>query len=135
MLIANSRTTSVESFSPLLLYNVYSVNQSTRTLQPKDQSSLRFDNVIGDPSRRSPLGLIIDEAYSVISIAFLFFVEPNSYNEALTESCWIEAMQEELNEFERIKVYEMVPRLDRVIYKALYGKCDSIDTQWLLNLT
>ncbi|GJR55619.1 hypothetical protein Tco_1406140 [Tanacetum coccineum] len=45
------------------------------------------------------------------------------------ESCWIEAMQEELNEFERIEVYEMVPRLDRVILKK-HGmdKCDSIDT-------
>ncbi|GJV99097.1 retrovirus-related pol polyprotein from transposon TNT 1-94 [Tanacetum coccineum] len=32
--------------------------------------------------------------------AFLSSVEPNSYKEALTESCWIEAMQEELNEFE-----------------------------------
>ncbi|GKF14037.1 retrovirus-related pol polyprotein from transposon TNT 1-94, partial [Tanacetum coccineum] len=29
--------------------------------------------------------------------------EPKSYKEALTESCWIEAMQEELNEFERLE--------------------------------
>ncbi|GKB61179.1 copia protein [Tanacetum coccineum] len=28
-------------------------------------------------------------------------VEPKTYKEALTHSCWIEAMQEELNEFER----------------------------------
>nr|GEU91150.1 retrotransposon protein, putative, Ty3-gypsy subclass [Tanacetum cinerariifolium] len=32
--------------------------------------------------------------------AFLSSVEPKSYKEALTESCWIEAMQEEFNEFE-----------------------------------
>ncbi|GKA18492.1 hypothetical protein Tco_0698407 [Tanacetum coccineum] len=34
--------------------------------------------------------------------AFLSSVEPNSYKEALTESFWIESMQEELNEFERL---------------------------------
>ncbi|GKE69580.1 retrovirus-related pol polyprotein from transposon TNT 1-94, partial [Tanacetum coccineum] len=28
-------------------------------------------------------------------------VEPKTYKDALTQSCWIEAMQEELNEFER----------------------------------
>nr|GEX31442.1 hypothetical protein [Tanacetum cinerariifolium] len=33
--------------------------------------------------------------------AFLSSVEPKTYKEALTQSCWIEAMQEELNEFER----------------------------------
>nr|GEY58104.1 ribonuclease H-like domain-containing protein [Tanacetum cinerariifolium] len=31
------------------------------------------------------------------------FVEPKMYKDALTQSCWIEAMQEELNEFERLE--------------------------------
>nr|GEV15921.1 hypothetical protein [Tanacetum cinerariifolium] len=30
-------------------------------------------------------------------------LKPKTYNEALTQSCWIEAMQEELNEFERLE--------------------------------
>nr|GEX03872.1 hypothetical protein [Tanacetum cinerariifolium] len=38
-----------------------------------------------------------------------------TYKEALTQSCWIEAMQEELNEFERLEVWELVPRLDKVM--------------------
>nr|GFA49923.1 retrovirus-related Pol polyprotein from transposon TNT 1-94 [Tanacetum cinerariifolium] len=29
--------------------------------------------------------------------------EPKTYTEALTQSCWIEAMQEELNKFERLE--------------------------------
>nr|GFD10895.1 integrase, catalytic region, zinc finger, CCHC-type, peptidase aspartic, catalytic [Tanacetum cinerariifolium] len=37
--------------------------------------------------------------------AFLTSVEPKTYKEALTQSCWIEAMQEELNEFERLEVW------------------------------
>ncbi|GJT77925.1 retrotransposon protein, putative, unclassified [Tanacetum coccineum] len=35
--------------------------------------------------------------------AFLTSIEPKTYKDALTQSCWIEAMQEELNEFERLK--------------------------------
>nr|GEV86760.1 retrovirus-related Pol polyprotein from transposon TNT 1-94 [Tanacetum cinerariifolium] len=42
-------------------------------------------------------------------------VEPKTYKDALTQSCWIEAMQEKLNEFERLKVWEIVPRPDKVI--------------------
>nr|GEV75549.1 retrovirus-related Pol polyprotein from transposon TNT 1-94 [Tanacetum cinerariifolium] len=47
--------------------------------------------------------------------AFLTAVEPKTYKDALTQSCWIEAMQEELNEFERLEVWELVPRLDKVM--------------------
>ncbi|GKD30485.1 retrovirus-related pol polyprotein from transposon TNT 1-94 [Tanacetum coccineum] len=52
-------------------------------------------------------------------------VEPKTYKDALTQSCWIEAMQEVLNEFEHLKVWELIPRPDKVmvitlkwIYKA-----------------
>ncbi|GJT71731.1 retrovirus-related pol polyprotein from transposon TNT 1-94 [Tanacetum coccineum] len=41
------------------------------------------------------------------------------YIDALTESCWIEAMQEELNEFERLEVWELVPRPDCVMIITL----------------
>nr|GEW75709.1 hypothetical protein [Tanacetum cinerariifolium] len=46
-------------------------------------------------------------------------MEPKTYKDALTQSCWIEAMQEELNEFERLKVWELVPRPDKVMVIAL----------------
>ncbi|GJU43536.1 retrovirus-related pol polyprotein from transposon TNT 1-94, partial [Tanacetum coccineum] len=47
---------------------------------------------------------------------------PNSkhnYKDALTQACWIEAMQEELNKFERLKVWELVPRPDKVMVITL----------------
>ncbi|GKF21137.1 retrovirus-related pol polyprotein from transposon TNT 1-94 [Tanacetum coccineum] len=34
---------------------------------------------------------------------FLTAVEPKTYKDALTQACWIEAMQEEYNEFERLE--------------------------------
>nr|GEU78208.1 hypothetical protein [Tanacetum cinerariifolium] len=56
-----------------------------------------------------------------------------TYKEALTQSCWIEAMQEELNEFERLEVWELVPRPDKVmvitlkwIYKVKLDKLGGI---------
>nr|GEX91646.1 hypothetical protein [Tanacetum cinerariifolium] len=42
-----------------------------------------------------------------------------TYKEALTQSCWIEAIQEELNEFERLDVWELVPRPDQVMVITL----------------
>ncbi|GKA12877.1 retrovirus-related pol polyprotein from transposon TNT 1-94 [Tanacetum coccineum] len=51
--------------------------------------------------------------------AFLTAVEPKTYKDALTQSCWINAIQEELNEFEHLKVWELVPRPDKVMVITL----------------
>nr|GEV33171.1 retrovirus-related Pol polyprotein from transposon TNT 1-94 [Tanacetum cinerariifolium] len=42
-----------------------------------------------------------------------------TYKDALTQSCWIEAMQKELKEFERLEVWELVPRPDKVMVITL----------------
>nr|GEX03357.1 retrovirus-related Pol polyprotein from transposon TNT 1-94 [Tanacetum cinerariifolium] len=42
-----------------------------------------------------------------------------TYKDALTQACWIEAMQEELNEFERLEVWELVSRPDKVMVITL----------------
>nr|GEX97999.1 integrase, catalytic region, zinc finger, CCHC-type, peptidase aspartic, catalytic [Tanacetum cinerariifolium] len=87
---------------------------------------------VQDDSTGSPSSTMVDQdAPSAISTrlqlyeqalfcyydAFLTSVEPKTYKEALTQSCWIEAMQEELNEFERLEVWELVPRPDKVMEK------------------
>nr|GEY04159.1 retrovirus-related Pol polyprotein from transposon TNT 1-94 [Tanacetum cinerariifolium] len=46
-------------------------------------------------------------------------VEPKTYKDALTQACWIIAMQDELNEFERLEVWELVPRPDKVMVITL----------------
>ncbi|GJR49985.1 putative ribonuclease H-like domain-containing protein [Tanacetum coccineum] len=51
--------------------------------------------------------------------AFLTSVEPKNYKDALTQACWIEAMQEELHEFDRLEVWELVPRPDKVMIITL----------------
>nr|GFC78799.1 hypothetical protein [Tanacetum cinerariifolium]GFC78844.1 hypothetical protein [Tanacetum cinerariifolium] len=44
----------------------------------------------------------------------LSLMEPKTYKDALTQSCWIEAMQEELNEFERLEHVVTVKIGDRL---------------------
>nr|GFA77704.1 retrovirus-related Pol polyprotein from transposon TNT 1-94 [Tanacetum cinerariifolium] len=46
-------------------------------------------------------------------------LEPKTYKDALTQSCWIEAMQEELNVFERLEVWELVPPPDKVMEEGI----------------
>nr|GEX34358.1 integrase, catalytic region, zinc finger, CCHC-type, peptidase aspartic, catalytic [Tanacetum cinerariifolium] len=85
-----------------------STSQTTQETPSPSYSSWKdhlIDNVIGDPSRLvSTRHQLQDEAILCYFDAFLYYVEPKSYKEALTESCWIEAIQEELNEFERLDV-------------------------------
>ncbi|GKA94134.1 uncharacterized mitochondrial protein-like protein [Tanacetum coccineum] len=45
--------------------------------------------------------------------------ESKNYKEAMEESCWVEAMQEEIHEFERLEVWELVPRPDRAMIISL----------------
>nr|GEX08812.1 retrovirus-related Pol polyprotein from transposon TNT 1-94 [Tanacetum cinerariifolium] len=63
-----------------------------------------LDNIISQISRPVSTRLQLHEqALLCYYDAFLTSVEPKTYKEALTQSCWIEAMQEELNEFERLE--------------------------------
>nr|GEZ05351.1 hypothetical protein [Tanacetum cinerariifolium]GEZ41744.1 hypothetical protein [Tanacetum cinerariifolium] len=46
-------------------------------------------------------------------------IEPKTCKDTLTQACWIKAMQEELNEFEHLEVWELVPRPDKVMVITL----------------
>nr|GEU43855.1 hypothetical protein [Tanacetum cinerariifolium] len=64
-----------------------------------------LDNVIGNPSQPvSTRKQLQTDAMWCYFDAFLTSVEPNNYKEALTESSWIEVMQEEIHELKRLQV-------------------------------
>ncbi|GKA45575.1 retrovirus-related pol polyprotein from transposon TNT 1-94 [Tanacetum coccineum] len=44
-----------------------------------------------------------------------FNLEPKNFKQAMTEPSWINAMQEEIHEFQRLEVWELVPCLDKVL--------------------
>ncbi|GJV50909.1 retrovirus-related pol polyprotein from transposon TNT 1-94 [Tanacetum coccineum] len=79
-----------------------------------------LENIIGELDRLVSTRLQLHEqALFCYYDAFLTAVKPKTYKDALTQSCWIEVMQEELNEFERLEVWELVPRPDKVMVITL----------------
>ncbi len=67
-----------------------------------------LESIIGDLDR----GVITRNSlrHSMNHMAFVSQVEPTSIKEAIEDEHWILAMQEELNQFERNNVWELVPR-------------------------
>ncbi|GJT14385.1 retrovirus-related pol polyprotein from transposon TNT 1-94 [Tanacetum coccineum] len=79
-----------------------------------------LENIIGELARPVSTRLQLHkQALFCYYDAFLTAVEPKTYKDALTQASWIEAMQEELNEFERLEVWDLVPRLDKVMVITL----------------
>ncbi|GKA16299.1 retrovirus-related pol polyprotein from transposon TNT 1-94 [Tanacetum coccineum] len=73
-------------------------------------------NVIGNPSRPvSTRCQLQTDAMWCIFDAFLSSVKPKNFKEALLRSSWTDAMQEEIHEFKRLQVWELVPRPDYVM--------------------
>ncbi|GKF05524.1 hypothetical protein Tco_0036192, partial [Tanacetum coccineum] len=63
-----------------------------------------LENIIGELDRLVSTRLQLHEqALFCYYDAFLTAIEPKTYKDALTQSCWIEAMQEELNVFKRLE--------------------------------
>ncbi|GJV42595.1 retrovirus-related pol polyprotein from transposon TNT 1-94 [Tanacetum coccineum] len=72
-------------------------------------------NMTGDPSRSvSTRKQLETDAMWCYFDAFLTSVAPKNFKQAMTEPSWINAMQEEIHEFERLEVWELVPCPDNV---------------------
>nr|GEZ25514.1 retrovirus-related Pol polyprotein from transposon TNT 1-94 [Tanacetum cinerariifolium] len=108
----------VEVFPPVNVDSTSSPSSTTveqdapstsNSTTPTETQSLIIPQDVGDDN------LDIEVAHMGSDSLF----EPKTYKEALTQSCWIEAMQEELNEFERLEVWELVPRPDKM---SMMGK-------------
>nr|GEV23278.1 integrase, catalytic region, zinc finger, CCHC-type, peptidase aspartic, catalytic [Tanacetum cinerariifolium] len=70
-----------------------------------------LDNIIGKLERPVSTRLqLYEQALFCYYDAFLTSRKPKTYKDTVTQACWIEAMQEELNEFEHLEVWELVPR-------------------------
>ncbi|GJW90816.1 putative ribonuclease H-like domain-containing protein [Tanacetum coccineum] len=83
-----------------------------------------LDNIISELKRPVSTRLqLYEQALFCYYNAFLTSVDPKNYKDTLTQACWIEAMQEELNEFERLEVWELVPHPDKVMVITLKWIC------------
>nr|GEX56995.1 integrase, catalytic region, zinc finger, CCHC-type, peptidase aspartic, catalytic [Tanacetum cinerariifolium] len=139
-------------FSILILENVFEASSSldvipivVHTAAPNSEHVNKWtkdhllDNIIGELERPVSTRLQLHkQALFCYCDAFLSSVKHKTYKYALTQACWIEAMQEELNEFERLEVWELVPCPDKLMEpwiphcsskdKAKIFCCDPVDT-------
>ncbi|GKB51899.1 retrovirus-related pol polyprotein from transposon TNT 1-94 [Tanacetum coccineum] len=104
---SNSQTTP-ETQSPVIPNDVEEDNHDLDVAHMNNDPFFGIPNLEND-SEASSLDVIPTVVHNAT---------PNSehtYKDALTQSCWIEAMQEELNEFERLEVWELVSCPDKVM--------------------
>ncbi|GJR13059.1 retrovirus-related pol polyprotein from transposon TNT 1-94 [Tanacetum coccineum] len=90
-------------------------NQSTQPHEHirKWTDSHPLDNIIGNPSRPvSTRKQLATDALWCFYNSVLSKVEPKNFKSAATEDCWFQAMQEEIHEFDRLDVWELVPPPD-----------------------
>nr|GEV60796.1 retrovirus-related Pol polyprotein from transposon TNT 1-94 [Tanacetum cinerariifolium] len=112
--------TSAQSSSTVSPHSIVQPDHQIPQHNSKWTKDHPLHNIIGQLSRPVSTRLQLHEqALFCYYDAFLTSVEPKTYKEALTQSCWIEAMQEELSEFERLEVWELVPRPDKVMVITL----------------
>ncbi|GKD36270.1 retrovirus-related pol polyprotein from transposon TNT 1-94, partial [Tanacetum coccineum] len=98
------------------------LNQSTQPHEHirKWTDSHPLDNIIGNPSRPvSTRKQLATDALWCFYNSVLSKVEPKNFTSAVTEDCWFQAMQEEIHEFDRLDVWELVPPPDSAMIIAL----------------
>ncbi|GJX83321.1 retrovirus-related pol polyprotein from transposon TNT 1-94 [Tanacetum coccineum] len=79
-----------------------------------------LDNIIGNPSRPvSTRKQLATDALWCFYNSVLSKVEPKNFKSAVTEDCWFQAMQDEIHEFDRLDVWELVPPPDCAMIIAL----------------
>ena len=86
-------------------------NQVTAEPQRMTKWTKHIDNqlIIGDP--QSKVQTRSATANFCLFVSFVSLIEPKKIDEALTDHHWIAAMQDELSQFERNKVWKLVPQV------------------------
>nr|GFA17107.1 retrovirus-related Pol polyprotein from transposon TNT 1-94 [Tanacetum cinerariifolium] len=99
--------------------------ESTHVTQPhhhlrKCSKDHPLDNIIGNPSRPvSTRKQLVTDALWCFYNSVLSKLEPKNFKSAINEDCSFQAMQYEIHEFDRLQVWELVPRTDCVMITAL----------------
>ncbi|GJR25953.1 putative ribonuclease H-like domain-containing protein [Tanacetum coccineum] len=79
-----------------------------------------LDNIIGNLSWPvSTRKQLATDALWCLYNSVLSKFKPKNFKFAITEDCWLQAMQDEIHEFDRLQVWELVPQLDCVMIISL----------------
>nr|GEW87772.1 hypothetical protein [Tanacetum cinerariifolium] len=105
-----SEAPSDQSSSTAIIHTIMHLDHQISKHNSKWTTDHPLENIIGQLARPVSTRLQLHEqAFFYYYDDFLTSVEPKTYKDALTQSCWIEEMQEELNEFERLGIWELLP--------------------------
>src|ERR1044072_2198620 len=102
----------VVTSGPTLGSNSNTDADDTEVSTPNKGPSIRIqkihpqDNIIGSPTK----GVITRSRKLISNACFISKVEPKNVKEALKDEYWINATQEELGQFKRNEVWNLVPR-------------------------
>ncbi|GKB82017.1 retrovirus-related pol polyprotein from transposon TNT 1-94 [Tanacetum coccineum] len=81
-----------------------------------------LDNIIGNPSRLvSTRKQLSTDALWWFYNSVLSKVEQKNFKSAVTKDCWFQAMQDEIYEFDRLDIWELVPPPDSKGYRQEKG--------------
>ncbi|KAK8609283.1 hypothetical protein V6N13_061732 [Hibiscus sabdariffa] len=75
---------------------------------PRELNYVKDGEILGDPSKGVTTRSSLRNTCNYV--AFISCIEPKNIKEALNDDYWILAMQDELNQFERSKVWTLVDR-------------------------
>ncbi|GJR79115.1 retrovirus-related pol polyprotein from transposon TNT 1-94 [Tanacetum coccineum] len=117
---------STAALEPSNVQNFHQVQPSTH-IWTKDHP---LDQVIGDLSKPVMTRQKLQTYFEVCMYALtVSTIKPKNIKEAMADHSWIESMQDELNQFERLQVWELVPRPEGkniIALKWLWkNKCDA----------
>ncbi|KAI3735652.1 hypothetical protein L6452_15160 [Arctium lappa] len=107
------RPSSLEAVQDLPPGGHVDADTSHQTYQPHPHTTKwtrahPLHQIIGDPS--TPVQTRSTTANDCLFSSFLSHIEPSTVSEALNDPDWVIAMQEELNQFETLKVWRLVSR-------------------------
>ncbi|GKC65920.1 retrovirus-related pol polyprotein from transposon TNT 1-94 [Tanacetum coccineum] len=97
-----------EYFNPHFVVSPVQVATSPRAVDLADSF---VSTLIDQDAPSTSIPSTQDQEHSLI----ISQVEPKNFKQAMTEPSWIDTMQEEIHEFERLQVWELVPCSDRVM--------------------
>ncbi|GJW59725.1 retrovirus-related pol polyprotein from transposon TNT 1-94 [Tanacetum coccineum] len=120
--------------------NLYTISISDMAASSPDLTWLRSTKVQtmerihlvllvkGEKERKSSIHPKLDSEVCMYALT-VSTIEPKNIKEAMADHSWIESMQDELNQFERLQVWELVPRPEGksiIALKWLWkNKCDA----------
>ncbi|GKF96013.1 retrovirus-related pol polyprotein from transposon TNT 1-94, partial [Tanacetum coccineum] len=111
--------------SEALSSGVITLTEPNQSTQPHEYllkwtNSHPLDNIIRNPSRPvSTRKQLATDALWCFYNSILSKFKPKNFKSTITEDCWFQAMQDEIHEFDRLDVWELVPPPDCAMIIAL----------------